>query len=114
MQTVVVGTQGKLTYRLNLEDFPANARAYVYFAKIEDLITVLVMQWIWTINYGVEQLIMGWSYTAPIFSKRFMSCSQVVAWNPGSKVVGDMDIDVMQHFLYPARVNEKKTKKNNI
>ncbi|KAK4429749.1 putative LRR receptor-like serine/threonine-protein kinase [Sesamum alatum] len=37
MQTAVVGTKGSLTYRLNLEDFPANARAYAYFAEIEDL-----------------------------------------------------------------------------
>ncbi|KAI3698525.1 hypothetical protein L2E82_42140 [Cichorium intybus] len=37
MQTAVVGTQGTLSYRLNLEDFPANARAYAYFAEIEDL-----------------------------------------------------------------------------
>jgi len=37
MQTAVVGTKGLLTYRLNLEDFPSNARAYAYFAVIEDL-----------------------------------------------------------------------------
>ncbi|KAJ0432067.1 putative protein kinase RLK-Pelle-LRR-I-1 family [Helianthus annuus] len=37
MQTAVVGTQGLLSYRLNLEDFPANARAYAYFAEIQDL-----------------------------------------------------------------------------
>ncbi|KAJ4836726.1 hypothetical protein Tsubulata_024012 [Turnera subulata] len=37
MQTAVVGTYGELSYRLNLEDFPANARAYAYFAEIEDL-----------------------------------------------------------------------------
>ncbi|KAK3013135.1 hypothetical protein RJ639_008558 [Escallonia herrerae] len=37
MQTAVVGTQNRLTYRLNLEDFPANARAYAFFAEIEDL-----------------------------------------------------------------------------
>ncbi|KAF5945222.1 hypothetical protein HYC85_015450 [Camellia sinensis] len=37
MQSAVVGTKGSLTYRLNLEDFPANARAYAYFAEIEDL-----------------------------------------------------------------------------
>lgn len=37
MQTAVVGTQGTLSYRLNLEDFPANARAYAYFAEIKDL-----------------------------------------------------------------------------
>ncbi|CAN1152967.1 Probable LRR receptor-like serine/threonine-protein kinase At1g67720 [Linum perenne] len=37
MQTAVVGTEGTLSYRLNLEDFPANARAYAYFAEIEDL-----------------------------------------------------------------------------
>ncbi|CAN8238685.1 unnamed protein product [Cochlearia groenlandica] len=37
MQTAVVGTQGLISYRLNLEDFPANARAYAYFAEIEEL-----------------------------------------------------------------------------
>ncbi|XVE92253.1 hypothetical protein REPUB_Repub01dG0080900 [Reevesia pubescens] len=37
MQTAVVGTEGELRYRLNLEGFPANARAYAYFAEIEDL-----------------------------------------------------------------------------
>lgn len=37
MQTAVVGTLGSLTYRLNLEDFPANARTYAYLAEIEDL-----------------------------------------------------------------------------
>lgn len=37
MQTAVVGTKGILSYRLNLEDFPGNARAYAYFAEIEDL-----------------------------------------------------------------------------
>ncbi|XP_052728994.1 probable LRR receptor-like serine/threonine-protein kinase At1g67720 isoform X2 [Vigna angularis] len=37
MQTAVVGTKGVLSYRLNLEDFPGNARAYAYFAEIEDL-----------------------------------------------------------------------------
>lgn len=37
MQTAVVGTEGLLSYRLNLEDFPANARAYAYFAEIQDL-----------------------------------------------------------------------------
>ncbi|KAK7280919.1 hypothetical protein RIF29_08492 [Crotalaria pallida] len=37
MQTAVVGTKGVLSYRLNLEDFPANARAYAYLAEIEDL-----------------------------------------------------------------------------
>ncbi|KAI9169736.1 hypothetical protein LWI28_016940 [Acer negundo] len=37
MQTAVVGTQGVLSYRLNLEDFPAHARAYAYFAEIQDL-----------------------------------------------------------------------------
>ncbi|XP_043726168.1 probable LRR receptor-like serine/threonine-protein kinase At1g67720 isoform X2 [Telopea speciosissima] len=37
MQTAVVGTQGRLSYRLTLEGFPANARAYAYFAEIEDL-----------------------------------------------------------------------------
>ncbi|XP_027190741.1 probable LRR receptor-like serine/threonine-protein kinase At1g67720 isoform X2 [Cicer arietinum] len=37
MQTAVVGTKGVLSYRLNLEDFPGNARAYAYLAEIEDL-----------------------------------------------------------------------------
>lgn len=37
MQTAVVGTEGTLSYRLNLEGFPGNARAYAYFAEIEDL-----------------------------------------------------------------------------
>lgn len=37
MQTAVVGTKGILSYRLNLEDFPANARAFAYFAEIEEL-----------------------------------------------------------------------------
>jgi len=37
MQTAVVGTKGVLSYRLNLEDFPGNARAYAYFAEIEEL-----------------------------------------------------------------------------
>ncbi|KAE9587803.1 hypothetical protein Lal_00022040 [Lupinus albus] len=37
MQTAVIGTKGVLSYRLNLEDFPANARAYAYLAEIEDL-----------------------------------------------------------------------------
>ncbi|KAJ6355958.1 hypothetical protein OIU78_004142 [Salix suchowensis] len=37
MQTAVVGTQGILSYRLNLDDFPANARAFAYFAEIEEL-----------------------------------------------------------------------------
>lgn len=37
MQTAVVGTEERLGYRLNLEDFPADARAYAYFAEIEDL-----------------------------------------------------------------------------
>ncbi|KAL5991196.1 hypothetical protein ACLOJK_012102 [Asimina triloba] len=37
MQTAVVGTNGSLSYRLDLEGFPANARAYAYLAEIEDL-----------------------------------------------------------------------------
>ncbi|KAM3303784.1 putative LRR receptor-like serine/threonine-protein kinase isoform X1 [Capsicum chacoense] len=37
MQTAVVGTKGMLSYRLNLDDFPAKARAFAYFAEIEDL-----------------------------------------------------------------------------
>ncbi|WOH08701.1 hypothetical protein DCAR_0728147 [Daucus carota subsp. sativus] len=39
MQTAVVGTKGNLTYRLNLEDFPASARGYAYFAEIEEFET---------------------------------------------------------------------------
>ncbi|KAK9117420.1 hypothetical protein Sjap_016367 [Stephania japonica] len=37
MQTAVVGTKGWLSYRLDLEGFPGNARAYAYLAEIEDL-----------------------------------------------------------------------------
>lgn len=37
MQTAVVGTRGSLSYRLDLESFPGNARAYAYLAEIEDL-----------------------------------------------------------------------------
>ncbi|KAL5707033.1 hypothetical protein ACHQM5_025132 [Ranunculus cassubicifolius] len=37
MQTAVIGTQGRLTYRLDLDGFPATARAYAFFAEIEDL-----------------------------------------------------------------------------
>ncbi|XP_020571908.1 probable LRR receptor-like serine/threonine-protein kinase At1g67720 isoform X2 [Phalaenopsis equestris] len=37
MQTAVVGTRGSLSYRLDLEGFPGNARAYAYLAEIEDL-----------------------------------------------------------------------------
>lgn len=37
MQTAVVGTNGSLTYRLNLDGFPGNGWAYTYFAEIEDL-----------------------------------------------------------------------------
>lgn len=37
MQTAVVGTKERISYRLNLEGFPGNARAYAYFAEIEDL-----------------------------------------------------------------------------
>ncbi|KAI3966310.1 hypothetical protein MKW92_042132 [Papaver armeniacum] len=37
MQTAVVGSSGSLSYRLNLDGFPANARAYAYLAEIEDL-----------------------------------------------------------------------------
>lgn len=36
MQTAVVGTNGSLTYRLNLDGFPAIGRAYSYLAEIED------------------------------------------------------------------------------
>ncbi|PIA38688.1 hypothetical protein AQUCO_02700127v1 [Aquilegia coerulea] len=37
MQTAVVGTQGALTYRLNLDGFPGFGWAMSYFAEIEDL-----------------------------------------------------------------------------
>ncbi|KAG4970499.1 hypothetical protein JHK85_036920 [Glycine max] len=37
MQTAVVGTNGSLTYRLNLDGFPGFAWAFTYFAEIEDL-----------------------------------------------------------------------------
>lgn len=37
MQTAVVGTNGSLTYRLNLDGFPAIGWAFSYLAEIEDL-----------------------------------------------------------------------------
>lgn len=37
MQTAVVGTNGSLTYRMNLDGFPAPGWAFTYFAEIEDL-----------------------------------------------------------------------------
>ncbi|VAI30469.1 unnamed protein product [Triticum turgidum subsp. durum] len=37
MQTAVVGQNGSLNYRLDLEGFPGNAWAVSYFAEIEDL-----------------------------------------------------------------------------
>ncbi|KAH7513030.1 hypothetical protein FEM48_Zijuj12G0153100 [Ziziphus jujuba var. spinosa] len=37
MQTAVVGTNGSLTYRLNLDGFPGPGWAFTYFAEIEDL-----------------------------------------------------------------------------
>lgn len=37
MQTAVVGRNGSLNYRLDLEGFPANAWGVSYFAEIEDL-----------------------------------------------------------------------------
>ncbi|XVE76247.1 hypothetical protein DITRI_Ditri12bG0157100 [Diplodiscus trichospermus] len=37
MQTAVVGRNGSLTYRLNLDGFPGNGWAFTYFAEIEDL-----------------------------------------------------------------------------
>ncbi|KAF5471766.1 hypothetical protein F2P56_008536 [Juglans regia] len=37
MQTAVVGTNGSLTYRLNLYGFPGFGWAYAYLAEIEDL-----------------------------------------------------------------------------
>lgn len=37
MQTAVVGTNGSLTYRLNLDGFPGFGWAFTYFSEIEDL-----------------------------------------------------------------------------
>ncbi|KAJ3684037.1 hypothetical protein LUZ61_013201 [Rhynchospora tenuis] len=37
MQTAVVGNNGTLTYRMNLQNFPGNAWAFTYLAEIEDL-----------------------------------------------------------------------------
>ncbi|KAL6011101.1 hypothetical protein ACLOJK_001545 [Asimina triloba] len=37
MQTAVVGRNGTLTYRLNLEGFPGSGWAFCYFAEIEEL-----------------------------------------------------------------------------
>ncbi|KAJ9540289.1 hypothetical protein OSB04_026795 [Centaurea solstitialis] len=37
MQTAVVGRKGSLTYRMNLDGFPAFGWAFTYFAEIEDL-----------------------------------------------------------------------------
>lgn len=37
MQTAVVGRNGLLTYRLNLNGFPGFGRAFTYLAEIEDL-----------------------------------------------------------------------------
>lgn len=37
MQTAVVGRNGSLTYRLNLDGFPGFGWAVTYFAEIEDL-----------------------------------------------------------------------------
>ncbi|XP_030493382.1 probable LRR receptor-like serine/threonine-protein kinase At1g67720 [Cannabis sativa] len=37
MQTAVVGSNGSLTYRLNLDGFPGSGWAMTYFAEIEDL-----------------------------------------------------------------------------
>ncbi|GFZ02331.1 leucine-rich repeat protein kinase family protein [Actinidia rufa] len=37
MQTAVVGRNGSLTYRLNLDGFPGFGWAFTYFAEIEDL-----------------------------------------------------------------------------
>ena len=37
MQTAVVGTNGTLSYRLNLDGFPGGGWAFTYFAEIEDL-----------------------------------------------------------------------------
>ncbi|CAO2824234.1 unnamed protein product [Amaranthus hypochondriacus] len=37
MQTAAVGTNGTLSYRLNLDGFPGGGWAFTYFAEIEDL-----------------------------------------------------------------------------
>ncbi|GER49436.1 leucine-rich repeat protein kinase family protein, partial [Striga asiatica] len=37
MQTAVVGRNGSLTYRMNLDGFPGPGWAFTYFAEIEDL-----------------------------------------------------------------------------
>ncbi|CAA0830477.1 Leucine-rich repeat protein kinase family protein [Striga hermonthica] len=37
MQTAVIGRNGTLTYRLNLDGFPSPGWAFTYFAEIEDL-----------------------------------------------------------------------------
>ncbi|XP_078181047.1 putative LRR receptor-like serine/threonine-protein kinase At1g67720 [Carex rostrata] len=37
MQTAVVGNNGTLTYRMNLDNFPGNAWAFTYMAEIENL-----------------------------------------------------------------------------
>ena len=37
MQTAVVGRNGTLSYRLNLDGFPGFGWAFTYFAEIEDL-----------------------------------------------------------------------------
>lgn len=37
MQTAVVGRNGTLSYRLNLDGFPGYGWAFTYFAEIEDL-----------------------------------------------------------------------------
>ncbi|KAA8518805.1 hypothetical protein F0562_016421 [Nyssa sinensis] len=37
MQTAVVGRNGSLTYRMNLDGFPGSGWAFTYFAEIEDL-----------------------------------------------------------------------------
>ncbi|EPS59754.1 hypothetical protein M569_15051, partial [Genlisea aurea] len=39
MQTAVVGRNGSLTYRLNLDGFPGFGWAFTYFAEIEDLLS---------------------------------------------------------------------------
>ncbi|KAF3331298.1 putative LRR receptor-like serine/threonine-protein kinase [Carex littledalei] len=37
MQTAVVGNNGTLTYRMNLDNFPGNAWAFTYMAEIQEL-----------------------------------------------------------------------------
>jgi hypothetical protein len=38
MQTTVVGENGVLSYRINLDGFPGHGWVFSYFAEIEDLV----------------------------------------------------------------------------